>query len=271
MCNFLFQLVSSTVDLITRSKQLRVNFSCAFPTTSKVSANGFDIKDIVPDVLKEEQGYGEFAVNINLYRGDGFTERLDNGAKPVEISVQDRIFFEVKLDSDDQRLTVFAENCSVTPTSNKNDPRRYYLIKKGCKTDPTLISYASSSNAHRMSYESFTFVGIDDPVTYLQCDVSICDNQATDRRCSNRKCVADESTRRSRRSLSHFYVHEGEHVSRGLVVRSSAIVIRKANRKIRKVRSIRSLEDHQSEAEELADDKTHGLSYGRCQIIIRFY
>lgn len=252
-------MVSSSVDLITRSKQLRVNFSCAFPTTSKVSANGFDLKDIVPDVLKEEQGYGEFAVNINLYRDEGFAERLDNGAKPVEISVQDRIFFEVKLDSNDQRLTVFAENCSVTPTANKNDPRRYYLIKKGCKTDPTLISYTSAANAHRMSYESFTFVGVDDPVTYLQCDVSICDNQAADRRCSTRKCVADESIRRSKRDLSHFYVHEDQHVSRGLTAQSTAISIRKPNRRTRKVRSIRSLEDHQSEK----TNDAQGLNFGK--------
>ena len=261
--------MSSSVDLITRSKQLRVNFSCAFPTTSKVSANGFDLKDIVPDVLKEEQGHGEFAVNINLYRDEGFTERLDNGAKPVEISVQDRIFFEVKLDSNDQRLTVFAENCSVTPTANKNDPRRYYLIKKGCKTDPTLISYTSSSNAHRMSYESFTFVGVDDPVTYLQCDVSICDNQTADRRCSTRKCVADETIRRSKRDLSNFYVHEDQHVSRGLTAQSSTIAIRKPNRQTRKVRSIRSLEDYQNE--KMDDVKSHGLNFGKSLLSVLFF
>ena len=230
--------MSSTADLITRSKQLRVNFSCAFPTTSKVSANGYDIKDIIPDVLKEEQGFGEFAVLINLYQDEKFTQRLDNGEAPVEVSVQDRIFFEVKLDSIDQRLTVFAENCSVTPTANKDDPRRYYLLKKGCKTDPTLRSYASPPNAHRMSYESFTFVGVEDPVTYLQCDVSICDNQAKDRRCRDRKCAADDSDRK-RRSLSHGYTVEKEHPHSGFVIHSKAIITHELRRHSRKTRSVR--------------------------------
>ena len=266
--------MSSSTDLITRSKQLRVAFSCAFPTTSKVSANGFDLKDIVSDVLKEEQGYGEFTVNINLYKDQGFTQRLDNGAKPVEISVQDRIFFEVKLDSNDKRLTVFAENCSVTPTSNKKDERRYYLTKRGCKTDPTLLTYDGPSNAHRMSYESFTFVGVEDPITYLQCDVSICDNQAADRRCSDRKCFADETSRRSRRSsnshgdgvFNHFYVTEKKHVNKGLIARSYAIMVHNTNRQHarRQARSVRSLEEHQQGIHADGNPvKTNSFNYGK--------
>ena len=178
-------------------------------------------------------------VLINLYKNQDFTQRLDDGKQPVEISVQDRIFFEVKLNTDDQRLTVFAENCSVTPTSNKDDPRRYYLTQRGCKQDPTLQNYASPPNAHRMSYESFSFVGIDDPVTYLQCDVSICDNQAPDRRCRDRKCLDDDGTRRRRRS--HGYIREASHVSRGLVVHSTQIVLQKSQRHSRRARSVSEL------------------------------
>jgi len=201
-----------------------------------VSANGFDVKDVVSNILKEEQGFGEFVVLINLYKNQDFTQRLDDGEQPVEISVQDRIFFEVKLDTDDQRLTVFAENCSVTPTANKNDPRRYYLTRRGCKEDPTLRNYASPPNTHRMSYESFTFVGVDNPVTYLQCDVSICDNQAPDKRCRDRKCLPDDSTRRRRRS--HGYVREASHLSRGIIVHSSQIILRKQQRHSRAIRSV---------------------------------
>merc|ERR1712142_1144320 len=101
---------------------------------------------------------------------------------PLEVQVQDRLFYEVKLDSNDPRLAVFAENCSVTPTNHVDESRRYFLLKRGCKTDPTLLFYPSAQNAHRMSYESFTFVGVTSHVTYLQCDVLICDTNAPDRR-----------------------------------------------------------------------------------------
>lgn len=128
---YLRQILNAPTDIITRSKQLRVNFSCVYPTSSKVSGNGFDTKDVVPQILKEEQGNGEFHISINLYTDGSYTNLLENTDQPMEVSVQDRIFFEVKLDSNDDRLTVFAENCSVTPTPDKNDARRYYLTKSG--------------------------------------------------------------------------------------------------------------------------------------------
>ena len=96
-----------------------------------MSALGFQLNEVIPKILKEEQGYGEFQVYINLYKDATFTEKLRSTDYPLEISVQDLLFFEVKLDTDDNRLTVFAENCSVTPTRDKNDPRRYFLTKSG--------------------------------------------------------------------------------------------------------------------------------------------
>ena len=85
----------------------------------------------MPKLLKEEQGYGEFQVYVNLFTDYSYSEPLGNKDYPYEVTVQDRLYFEVKLDTNDKRLTVFAENCSVTPTSNKDDPRRYYLTKSG--------------------------------------------------------------------------------------------------------------------------------------------
>ena len=48
-----------------------------------------------------------------------------------EVVKQDRVYVEVSVDTNDGRLSVFAENCSVTPTTEKNDSRRYFLIKRG--------------------------------------------------------------------------------------------------------------------------------------------
>lgn len=77
-----------------------------------------------------------------------------------------------------------------------------FNITFSCKTDPTVRDHPSPANAHRMSYESFSFVGVDSSITYLQCDVLICDNNAPDQRCKNRECL-EENVRRRRNKRSY--------------------------------------------------------------------
>lgn len=102
-----------------------------YPTSSKVSALGFQLNEVVPKLIKEEQGYGEFRVYINLFEDKSYSKPLVASDYPYEVTVEDRLYFEVKLDTDDKRLVVFAENCSVTPTDKLDDPRKYYLTKSG--------------------------------------------------------------------------------------------------------------------------------------------
>ena len=59
-----------------------------------------------------------------------------------------------------------------------------------------------------MSYESSSFVGVDSPITYLQCDVLICDSEAPDDRCRSRRCIPENVRRRrsigSRQQSEHY-------------------------------------------------------------------
>jgi hypothetical protein len=190
-------------NFISRSKKkLSVGFSCVYPRSAKASALGFTYNELLPSLRSAVTGFGQFRVYINLYENDKYEEALTSTEYPLEVAVQDRLYFEVKLDSDDPRLSVFAENCSVTPSQDKKDKRRYFLTRKGCKTDPTVQFHKSPLNAHRMSYESFTFIGVETSVTYLQCDVLICDVMSSDRRCIDRVCKKDNvgNARGKRRS-----------------------------------------------------------------------
>ena len=95
------------------------------------------------------------------------------------------------------------------------------------------MDHLSFPHSHRMSYESFTFVGLDDPVTYLQCDILICDNKAPDRRCRDRKCLEDNVRRRRR--------HHSEDLFSGLRTISRPMIFQLVQRhKPRKMRSIRN-------------------------------
>lgn len=106
-----------------------------------------------------------------------------------------------------------------------------------CKTDPTVEDHPSTNTAHRMSYESFTFVGMDDPITYLQCDTLVCDNQAPDRRCRDRKCIEDNVRRRRKRhhnDLSDFS---------GFRILSRPLRVKLHHRQRRKIRSLEMPEE----------------------------
>ena len=112
-------------------KLLNVSFSCVYPTSQSVSSLGFQLQHQIPKLVKEEKGYGSFQVRIDLYRDESFSRPLRGDSYPLEVEVQDRVYFEVNIDTTDQRLQVFAENCSASPSQNINDPRKYYLKRNG--------------------------------------------------------------------------------------------------------------------------------------------
>ena len=110
-------------------KKINIPFSCVYPTESRVSAFGFQVNDIASKLAGEQLGVGKFEININIYQDSAFSQLLQTNDYPME--VDDRLYFEVKLESDDKRLVVIAENCSVTPTADKSDPIRHFLLKDG--------------------------------------------------------------------------------------------------------------------------------------------
>ena len=65
-----------------------------------------------------------------------------------------------------------------------------------CKLDETLEYHRSRANAQRMSFEAFTFIGAEDSVAYLQCDVVICDANDEHSRC-NAGCLPVARRRRA--------------------------------------------------------------------------
>jgi len=154
--------------------------------------------DELSGILREQKGFGDFEIVLNVYSDDTFDQPLDH-TDEQNAAFQDRVYFQVGLNTNDDRLSVFAENCSVAPTQQRDDPRRYYLTKHGCKLDDTLEFHPAPRNVQRMSYESFSFVGVDDPGTYLQCDVLVCDVNASDERCVNRQCLTDSNERNKRK------------------------------------------------------------------------
>ncbi|XP_065665249.1 mucin-3B isoform X8 [Hydra vulgaris] len=179
-------------SLISRSK-INIPFSCVYPTESRVSPVSFQVNDIASNLIGEQLGFGKFEININIYHDSSFSHLLQTNDYPMEID--DRLYFEVKLESNDNLLILSVENCFITPTSDKNDSRKHFLLKDGCKEDETLVKHSSPPGSQRMSYESFSFIGVESSLTYLHCDVFVCDSRVSDTHCLKDKCILGRKRR----------------------------------------------------------------------------
>ena len=72
-----------------------------------------------------------------------------------------------------------------------------------CKTDETVQFHPSTPHFQRLSYEAFSFVGVNDPVTYLHCDILICDVNAPDKRCVTRECHTGNNRSKHRKKRDY--------------------------------------------------------------------
>ena len=98
-----------------------------------------------------------------------------------------------------------------------------------------------------MSFEAFTFVGAEDSVAYLQCDVVICDAQDPNSRC-NAGCLP--SARRRRAPL----IISGKNTASGNLLSGPMLVTHK---KLQRPRRAVQLVDNSEEKKQLSPRALH--------------
>ena len=69
---------------------------------------------------------------------------------PVMFTIRERMYFELHVDTEDRRLTIFALDCFATPSQDRNALPRYDVIKDGY-VSPT---YSSVSGGRPAPYQS---------------------------------------------------------------------------------------------------------------------
>lgn len=77
--------------------------------------------------LKVEDGSGEFNLQMGLFKDDTFIEEYNNF--PVTVPLNDRLFFQLNVDSADRTLTIVADTCFATPTRFPSADNGYIIIK----------------------------------------------------------------------------------------------------------------------------------------------
>lgn len=87
---------------------------------------------IIPD-----DGVGGFTLEMALFSDEDYLERQKHF--PISVSINDRLYFQVAVDTPDQRLSIIADTCYATPTSNASMDTRHYIIRNRLVSKPLTV------------------------------------------------------------------------------------------------------------------------------------
>ncbi|XP_075828144.1 pancreatic secretory granule membrane major glycoprotein GP2 isoform X2 [Microtus pennsylvanicus] len=173
--------LSLATDFIIRDFLVNVNFQCAYPLDMKISLQTA-LRPVVSSLNIDVGGAGEFTVRMALFRDQSYTQPYEEAQ--VELQVESMLYVGAILDrGDDSRFKLLLRNCYATPTKDKNDPVKYFIIRDSCpnQQDSTInVEENGVSSESRFSVQMFMFAGNYDLV-FLHCEVNLCDS--TNKEC----------------------------------------------------------------------------------------
>ncbi|XP_067673641.1 deleted in malignant brain tumors 1 protein-like isoform X2 [Haliotis asinina] len=128
------------------------------------------------------RGSGNFSVQMDFYRDSSMNYRITS--YPMYIGLNQDVYVDVGLESDDSDLKISLQNCVAKPSVDPYDYyNQYYLIRDGCPADRTVsFQYTSSLKHVHFRFRTFEFVRNSRDV-YVFCYVRVCNNTDYDYRC----------------------------------------------------------------------------------------
>ncbi|XP_036031817.1 pancreatic secretory granule membrane major glycoprotein GP2 [Onychomys torridus] len=167
--------LSLATDFIIRDFIVNVNFQCTYPLDMKISLQTA-LQPIVSSLNIDVGGAGEFTVRMALFQDQSYTHPYE-GAKVV-LPVESMLYVGAILETGDtSKFKLLLRNCYATPTEDKDDPLKYFIIRDSCpnQRDSTIhVEENGVSLQSRFSVQMFMFAGNYDLV-FLHCEVHLCD------------------------------------------------------------------------------------------------
>ncbi|XP_021527988.2 pancreatic secretory granule membrane major glycoprotein GP2 isoform X1 [Aotus nancymaae] len=168
--------LSLVSDFIIRDTILNINFQCAYPLDMKVSLQAA-LQPIVSSLNLSVGGDGEFTVRMALFQDQNYTNPYEGVA--AELSVESMLYVGAILEQGDtSRFNLVLRNCYATPTEDRADPVKYFIIRNSCpnQRDSTIhVEENGRSSESRFSVQMFMFAGHYDLV-FLHCEIHLCDS-----------------------------------------------------------------------------------------------
>ncbi|CAH3026059.1 unnamed protein product, partial [Porites evermanni] len=197
--NTVLEIPLKNNDIITRVREIEIPFSCYY--SNKRTATAVGIRPENRKLVFSEKGKGNFTVMLELFHNKRFITSYSANDYPLSFKLRQLMFFQAKVQSKDKRLSILAEKCFATPTSDQKNSKKHFIMDNGCPVDDTVELYPSPTGTFRFSLEAFEFV--DEPFVFVHCHVIVCNATDPQSRCA-RGC---EKKPRLRREVQHHKIY----------------------------------------------------------------
>ena len=127
--NTVLEIPVAAEDVITRVRELEIQFSCAYSKHAAVSSVGW--KPNNRKLVFSDEGNGNFTLSLNMFPDKRFVSPYMKDDFPIAVVLRKRLFFEISVTSSDRQLSIIADQCYATPTQDHKNPLKYVFITKG--------------------------------------------------------------------------------------------------------------------------------------------
>lgn len=178
--HFMYEnIIQGDVDthggLISRQRNLHLDFSCVYPLAQALSmAVGINPME---SILRKRLpiGTGSYRMRMIPYEDEGFMFPFSTN-RNIELEVDEMFYLEVRTEGVDRsQFATVLDSCWATPVNLANYPVRWDLITSQCPNpeDGTVeVIQNGVSNVARFSFRMFTFTN--HTHIFLHCSVHLC-------------------------------------------------------------------------------------------------
>ena len=127
--NAVLEIPVAAKDVITRVREIEIQFSCYYSKYGVVSSVGW--KPSNRKLVFNDEGKGNFTLSLNMFPDKRFVSPYMKSDFPVAVVLRKRLFFEVLVTSSDKQLSIIADRCYATPGQDQMSALKYEFITKG--------------------------------------------------------------------------------------------------------------------------------------------
>ena len=127
--NAVLEIPVAAKDVITRVREIQIQFSCFYSKYGVVSSVGW--KPNNRKLVFNDEGKGNFTLSLNMFPDKRFVSPYMKSDFPVAVVLRKLLFFEVSVESSDKQLSIIADRCFATPTQDRKSALKYEFIAKG--------------------------------------------------------------------------------------------------------------------------------------------
>ena len=127
--NAVLEIPVATEDVVTRVREIEIQFSCFYSKYGVVSSVGW--KPSNRKLVFSKEGRGNYTLSLNMFPDKRFVSPYTKDDFPVAVVLRKRLFFEVSVTSSDNHLSIIADRCLATPTQDQKNSMKYEFITKG--------------------------------------------------------------------------------------------------------------------------------------------